>query len=63
MLRAISDSTINIDSDEYPIYAVPDGLLTDDELEQVRSVIPDALPKYVTIQPMVADNCDALEAT
>lgn len=60
MLRAISDSTINIDSDEYPIYAVPDGLLTDDELAQVRSVIPDALPNYVTIQSTVADYGDAM---
>ena len=46
MLRAISDTTLNIDSDEYALDAVPDGLLTEDELAQVRAVIPDALPGY-----------------
>lgn len=46
MLRAVSDTTLNIDSEEYPIDAVPDGLLTDDELAQVRSILPDALQGY-----------------
>jgi hypothetical protein len=51
MLRAISDTTLNIDSDEYPTDDVPDGLLTDAELAEVRGVLPGALPGYVTAQP------------
>ena len=51
MLRAISDTTLNIDSDEHTLAAVPDGLLTEDELAQVRAVHPEALPNYVAWQP------------
>ena len=46
MLRAISDTTLNIDSEEYALDAVPAGLLTARELEQIRSVVPGALPGY-----------------
>ena len=55
MLRAISDTTINIDSDEYALDAVPAGLLTDGELAQIRAVVPGALPGY---QVQVADAGD-----
>ena len=47
MLRAFSETTLNIDSDEYPIDSVPNGLLTAAELAVVRSALPDALPDYV----------------
>lgn len=47
MLRAISSTALCIDDSEYPLDAVPDGLLTEDELAQVRAVIPGALPEYV----------------
>ena len=50
MLRAISDTTLNIGSAEYLITEVPEGLLTEDELAQVRAVHPDALPAYVVWQ-------------
>lgn len=50
MLRAITDTTLNIDSGEYLLDAVPNRLLTDDELAQVRRIHANALHGYVARQ-------------
>jgi len=58
MLRAISNTTLNIDSDEYLLDDVPAGLLTEEELAQVRAVVPGALPGYVVWQEPVTEEHD-----
>ena len=54
MLRAIAQNgttaVLNINDDEYLLADVPNGLLTDDELRQVRNISPDALPGYIPFQ-------------
>jgi len=39
---------LNIDGEETPADTLPPGRLSAEELEQIRAVVPGALPAYVT---------------
>jgi hypothetical protein len=55
MLRAISDTTLNIDSNEYSLDIVPQGLLTESELAEVRAIHSGALRDFVVWQEPVSE--------
>ena len=66
VLRAISSSsegamTLNIDSAEYAIDTLPNGLLTQSELNQVLELAPNALQGYVVWQEPVTEEPDDVE--
>jgi len=53
--------TLNIDSAEYAIDTLPNGLLTQSELNQVLELAPNALQGYVVWQEPVTEEPDDVE--